>query len=86
MAKSKISEVAWCAFPSCRRESDLIWLGVGLCSHHNEWKNNNTLERAYKKLSIKHEMILENESKEILKNIEKKAKKKGLTNFIEEEK
>ena len=65
MAKSKISEVAWCAFPSCRRESDLIWLGVGLCSHHNEWKNNNTLERAYKKLSIKHEMILENESKEI---------------------
>lgn len=85
MAKSKAKQVDYCAFPCCRQESDVIWLGVGLCSHHNEWKNNTTLKKAYNKLSIKAEIILENESEEIIKGIEKKAKKKGLSKFITEE-
>lgn len=80
MAKSKMSDADWCAFPSCRKESDVIWLGVGLCSHHNQWKNDNTLERAYKKLSIKQEHISQNVYDEkIVKN------KKGLGKFITEE-
>lgn len=80
MSSNKIIEGEYCSFPSCGKESDVIWLGVGLCTKHNEWKNNNNLETAYKKLNVKREKILKNicEFKEFSIN------KKGLYKFIEE--
>ena len=82
MAKKNKDEVDMCAFPHCRQESTVIWLGVGLCSHHNEWKNNNTLERAYKKLQIKPQAIAENVFDEVKDKIKGK---KGLKKFLTED-
>jgi hypothetical protein len=82
MAKKNKDDTYNCAFPHCRQESSLIWLGVGLCPHHNQWKNNNTLERAYKKLGIKPERIADNVLDEI--KTDKKIKK-GLKKFLTEE-
>jgi len=79
MAKNKKNDTGWCAFPHCRNQSDLIWLGVGVCSTHFAWVCNTTHEKAWKKLQVKQEKIDESEAPcECVGH----KKKKGLENFI----
>lgn len=50
-----------CAFLKCKRENDLIWLGVPLCLSHWGWVCSNK-ERALKRfkiIQIKEELIVE---------------------------
>jgi len=46
MAKKSKNNNEYCAFPHCRQQSDVIWLGVGLCNHHFQWKCDNALQKA----------------------------------------
>jgi hypothetical protein len=62
MAKRSIN-TNLCSFPNCKRESSVIWLGVGVCEKHFEWITNNDLETAYKKLGISEDKKKENKIK-----------------------
>jgi hypothetical protein len=80
MAKNAKKNLYRCAFPHCRDESSVIWLGAGVCQRHLEWITQNPLKKAYAKLQITNEKILANETP-----IEKIKNKKGLEHFTEKE-
>jgi hypothetical protein len=80
MAKNAKKNLYRCAFPHCRDESSVIWLGAGVCQRHFQWVTEHSLQQAYKKLQITKEKIADNEAP-----LTQSKKKKGLENFTEKE-
>lgn len=56
------NKIDMCGFPNCHLESEVIWLGNGVCTKHFRWICDNPIEKAYKKFEVNQEIIKQNVS------------------------